>query len=76
MRLMERIERCSSKFSLASWPKARVPSRRRVTIGGGPFLAFVIGDHLRLAVLEVGHDRVAGAEVDADVGHVLLTSLR
>ena len=36
---------------------------------GRPFLALVVGHHLRLAVLEVGHDRVAGAEVDADVGH-------
>ena len=37
--------------------------------GGRPLLALVVGHHLRLAVLEVGHDRVAGAEVDADVGH-------
>ena len=37
--------------------------------GGRPLLAFVVGHHFRLAVLEVGHDRVAGAEVDADVGH-------
>ena len=37
MRLMERMERCSSKFSLASWPKARVPSRRRVTTEGVHF---------------------------------------
>ena len=37
---------------------------------GRPFLALVVGHHLRLAVLEVRHDRVAGAEVDADVGHV------
>ena len=36
---------------------------------GRPLLAFVVGHHLRLAVLEVGDDRVAGAEVDADVGH-------
>jgi hypothetical protein len=29
----------------------------------------VIGDDVRLAVLKVGHNRIAGAEVDADVGH-------
>ena len=29
---MDRIERCSSKFSLASWPNAKLPSRRSVTI--------------------------------------------
>src|SRR5215813_1717351 len=37
MRLMERMERCSSKFSRASWPKARVPSRRSVTTEGVHF---------------------------------------
>ena len=37
MRLIERMERCSSKFSLASWPKARVPSRRSVTMDGVHF---------------------------------------
>src|SRR5262249_49622219 len=37
MRLIERIERCSSKFSLASCPNARVPSRRMVTIEGVHF---------------------------------------
>src|SRR5262249_47575657 len=36
---------------------------------GRPLLALVVGQDLRLAVLEVGHDRVAGAEIDADVGH-------
>jgi hypothetical protein len=34
MRLMERMERFSSKFSLASWPKARVPFWRSVTTEG------------------------------------------
>src|SRR5437660_312994 len=37
MRLMERIERCSSKFSLASCPNAREPSRRSVTTEGVHF---------------------------------------
>src|SRR5262249_26063320 len=37
MRLMERMERCSSKFSLASWPNPRVPSRRKVTMEGVHF---------------------------------------
>ena len=68
MRLIERMERCSSKFSLASWPKARVPSRRRVTTEG-VHSALVVGQDLGLAVVKVGDDRVAGAEVDADVRH-------
>ena len=66
---MERMERCSSKFSLASWPKARRAVAAHGDDGGRPLLALVVGHHLRLAVLEVGHDRVAGAEVDPDVGH-------
>src|SRR5205807_9314068 len=37
--------------------------------GGGPLLPFLVGDDLRLAVTEVRHDRVAGAEIDADEGH-------
>ena len=37
--------------------------------GGRPPLAFVIGHDVRLAELEVGDDRVAGAKVNADVGH-------
>ena len=69
MRLMERIERCSSKFSLASWPNARDPSRRMVTTEGVHFCPSRVGQHVRLAVLEIRHDRIAGAEVDADVGH-------
>ena len=48
--------------------EGEVPSRRRVTTEG-VLLALVVGQHVRLAELEVGHDRVAGAEVDADVGH-------
>ena len=36
---------------------------------GRPFVPFFIGDDLRLAELEVGHDGIAGAEIDADVGH-------
>src|SRR5205814_2017943 len=38
--------------------------------GGGPLLPLSIGDHVRLTVLKVGDHRVAGAEVDADVGHL------
>ena len=38
--------------------------------GRRPLLALVVGQHLRLAVFKAGHDRVAGAEVDADVGHL------
>jgi hypothetical protein len=34
-----------------------------------PRLAFMIRHHLRPAILKVGHDRVAGAEIDAEVGH-------
>ena len=69
MRLMERMERCSSKFSLASWPKARLPSRRMVTTEGVHFWPSLIGQDFRLAVLKIRHDRIAGAEVDANVGH-------
>src|SRR3954464_8476776 len=43
MRLMERMERCSSKFSLASCPKARVPSRRMVTMEGVYFCPSWLG---------------------------------
>ena len=38
---------------------------------GGPLVPLLVGDDLRLAVAEVRHDRVAGAEVDADVGHAV-----
>src|SRR5262249_48450148 len=43
MRLIERMLRCSSKFSLASCPKARVPSRRMVTIEGVHFCPSWLG---------------------------------
>jgi len=43
--------------------------------GRGPFLTFVVRHHLRLTILEVGHHRVAGAEVDPNVGHDKQTSL-
>src|SRR5262249_29157051 len=37
--------------------------------GGGPFLAFAIGEDVSLSVLKVCDYRIAGAEIDADVGH-------
>ena len=37
----------------------------------GPPLPLVVGHDVRLAELEIGDDRVAGAEVDADVWHGL-----
>ena len=40
--------------------------------GGRPLLALVVGNDLRLTVMKVGHDRVAGAEIDADVLHICL----
>ena len=69
MRLMERMEALIVKVLLGLLAEGQGAVAAQRDDRGRPLLALVVGYHLRLAVLEVGHDRIAGAEVDADVGH-------